>query len=81
MSLRNSSGWYKAWENDFYQIDGRGSPGHKEYRIKDKNTGDFITKERCSNYRFCVEMCQFLTKQIDTKVESIILGGEDANDK
>jgi hypothetical protein len=56
------SGWYKAWENSFYEIQGRGSPGHKEYRIKDKNTLNFITEERCSNYRFCVEMYEDLIK-------------------
>jgi hypothetical protein len=77
---RATSRWYKAFENEFYELQGRGSSGNKEYRILCKSSRNFIVEARSKDYTFCVAICDYMAKSIKNQVDVIILGGESGND-
>ena len=71
-----NSGWYTAFENDFFAVRGRDTGRQKEYVVIDKESNKELSKDRCESLDFVKSLVFYITDMKNREIERIILGGD-----
>lgn len=71
-----NSGWYTAFENDFFVIRGRDTGRQKEYVVIDKESNKELSKDTSNSLDFVKSLVFYITDMKNREIERIILGGD-----
>lgn len=69
-----NSGWYTAFENEFFIIRGRTLIHSKEYTIIDKETQKEMCRDTCNSLDFVKALIYYITDMKNKEIERILLG-------